>query len=328
MPIRKPPFSLVLLAILAGACGGSTSKASSAISAPPASSVVATPVQVAHTSDGTVGYRTVGHGPTLLMIMGTGASMDEWPADFVDSLAQKYRVITFDNAGVGKTSPLPGISPLPGKLTISAMADQTDAFIHSLHLGKVCVLGWSLGGMVAEALAALHPTDVSKLILDATYPGNGKWTIPSASEISSLLNPKSGIQGEETEFPPDQWKEIPVYNSQMINYPRIYAASPTVTSAQSQADLAWVLGQDPAGMRVDTIKIPTLIGDGADDELTPVGNAYTLHTMIAHSKLVVYPDADTSSCSKMPPTGQRRSRRSSHDEQVCERVTTPGSTLR
>ncbi len=291
MPIRKSPFCLVLLAIVAGACGGSTPKASSAISAPPAPSVAASPVQVAHTSDGAVGYRTVGHGPTLVMIMGTGASMDEWPADFVDSLAQQYRVIIFDNAGVGKTSPLSGISPLPGKLTISAMANQTDAFIHALRLGKVYVFGWSLGGMVAEALAVLHPTDVSKLILDATYPGNGKWTIPSGSAITSLLEPKSGIQGEETEFPPDQWKKIPFYNSQMINYPHIDAASPTVTSAQTQADLAWALGHDPAGMRVDTIKIPTLIGDGADDELTPVGNAYTLHTLIAHSKLAVYPDA-------------------------------------
>ncbi len=248
-------------------------------------------MRAVRTSDGTVGYRSVGRGPTLLMIMGTGGSMDEWPAQFVDSLAQKYRVITFDNAGVGKTSSLPGISPVPGTLAISAMADQTDAFIHASHLGETYVLGWSLGGMVAQALAVLHPTDVSKLILDATYPGNGKWTIPSGSAITSLLNPKSGIEGEETEFPPDQWKEIPVYNTQMIDYPHTYTASPTVTSAQAQADLNWALGQDPAGMRVDTIKLPTLIGDGRDDELTPVGNAYTLHTMIAHSTLVVYPDA-------------------------------------
>ena len=291
VPIRRLSFVLVLVAILAVACSSSTPKASSATSPPSASSVAATPVQVVHTSDGTVGYRAVGHGQTLLMIMGTGGSMDEWPAEFVDFLAQKYRVITFDNAGVGKTSPLRGISPVPGKLTISAMANQTDAFMDATHLGKTYVLGWSLGGMVAEALAVLHPKDVSKLILDATYPGNGKWTIPSGSAITSLLNPKSGIEGEETEFPPDQWKEIPVYNSQMINYPHTYTASPTVTNAQGQADLNWALGQDPAGMRVDTITLPTLIGDGADDELTPVGNAYTLHTMIAHSALVVYPDA-------------------------------------
>ena len=291
VPIRRLSLVLVLVAGLTAACGGSVPDRSSAGSAPSAAPIAAAPVGVVHTSDGTVGYRTVGHGPTLLMIMGTGASMDEWPSEFVDSLAQRYRVITIDNAGVGKTSPLPGINPEPGSLTISAMADQTDAFIRASRLGKTYVLGWSLGGMIAQALAVLHPTDVSKLILDATFPGNGKWTIPSASSISSLLSPKRGVEGEETEYPSDHWKEIPVYNSQMIDYPHIETASPAVSSAQTEADLNWGEGLDPAGVRVDSLEFPTLIGDGADDELTPVGNAYTLHAMIPRSTLVVYPDA-------------------------------------
>ena len=49
-----------------------------------------------------------------------------------------------------------------------------------------------------------------------------------------------------------------------------------MSSAQTEADLNWGEGLDPAGVRVDSLELPTLIGDGADDELTPVGNAYTL----------------------------------------------------
>jgi pimeloyl-ACP methyl ester carboxylesterase len=70
------------------------------------------------------------------------------------------RVVMFDNSGVGRTQ------QLPASLTIDAMADQTSALIDTLGLGRPNVLGWSMGGMIAQALALLHPAQVrSGLIL-------------------------------------------------------------------------------------------------------------------------------------------------------------------
>ena len=92
-----------------GGCGSAARRLPR--SAPPPS-VVAALVRVAHTPAGGVSYRSVGAGPPLLLITGYPLSMDDWPPVFVDTLAEHYRVIIFDNAGVGQTA-LP-----PGPLTV------------------------------------------------------------------------------------------------------------------------------------------------------------------------------------------------------------------
>jgi pimeloyl-ACP methyl ester carboxylesterase len=85
------------------------------------------------------------------------------------------RVVMFDNSGVGRTQ------QLPAPLTIDAMADQTSALIDTLGLGRPNVLGWSMGGMIAQALAVLHPAQVCRLVLCATFPGTGAAVVPSAA---------------------------------------------------------------------------------------------------------------------------------------------------
>ncbi|HXR21040.1 MAG TPA: hypothetical protein VN786_00655, partial [Acidimicrobiales bacterium] len=72
--------------------------------AAPGRNVLAVPVRVAVTDDGDVGYRELGSGPPLLLIMGLGGTMDNWSASFVDGLAAAHKVVVFDNAGVGKTA--------------------------------------------------------------------------------------------------------------------------------------------------------------------------------------------------------------------------------
>jgi pimeloyl-ACP methyl ester carboxylesterase len=116
-------------------------------------------VQVIQTADGQVADRQLGKGPPLVLIMGLGGSIDDWEPAFVDALAARYRVIVFKNAGVGRTS------PLPPPLTVTAMADPTSAFISALGRGRVDVLGWSMGGMIAQALTLLHPAQVDRLVL-------------------------------------------------------------------------------------------------------------------------------------------------------------------
>ena len=106
---------MVVVAAVAGGCGSAARRPPR--STPPPS-VVAAPVQVAHTPAGGVSYRSVGAGPPLLLITGYPFSMDDWPPVFVDILAEHYRVIIFDNAGVGQTA-LP-----PGPLTVSVMAGR------------------------------------------------------------------------------------------------------------------------------------------------------------------------------------------------------------
>src|SRR6202044_2779128 len=150
------------------ACGSSTRGARTV-------SVASAAAQVAQTALGPVGYREVGSGPPLVLIMGYAGTMETWEPQFVDALALRNRCLVLANAGIGSTT------ALPSPLTIDAMANQTSALIAALGMGRPDVLGWSMGGMIAQALAVLHPAQVRRLVLCATFPGVGGVTPPQAA---------------------------------------------------------------------------------------------------------------------------------------------------
>jgi len=240
-------------------------------------SITTIPIRVIATSDGAVSYRSDGSGPALVMIMGLGASQDAWPPDLVNALAARRRVIIFDNAGIGDSA------MVHGTLTISAMAQQTAALITALHLGQPAVLGWSMGGMIAEALAILYPKDLSRLVLAATLAGDGTATpIPASSTKLSLARQL---------FPPDQVAtQFPAYLKAIHSYPHRYVhSSTTVLDAQDHAIQRWTLGTDPGGH--GAITVPTLIGDGTDDVVTRPVNAVRIAKSIPDALLLLYPDA-------------------------------------
>ncbi len=244
-------------------------------------SVVTSPVRVAHTSLGAVGYRVVGSGPPLVMIMGYPFTMEDWDPGLVDALAAHYRVVIFDNAGIGATQ-----QP-PGPLTIDAMARQTAALIYALHLSRPDVLGWSMGGMIAQALAVLDPSEVGRLVLCATFPGTGRAAVPSAT-YAALTRPR---EEQAVLFPPNQAKAWDAFVAAISGYPPAAAPSATVLAADRRAVTQWWTGKDLAGEQTATISAPTLIADGTADWVDPVANDRSLARLIPGARLVLYPDA-------------------------------------
>jgi len=179
---------------------------------------------------------------------------------------------------------------LPAPLTISAMANQTSALIATLRLGQPDVLGWSMGGMIAQALAALHPSQVRRLVLSATQAGTGgALPLPRAAAAAAASgNPVAVLA---TLFPADQTAAADAYAAGVLSYP-VHAPVPRATAlAQTGALVAWLRGADPAGPRISTIHSPTLVADGAVDALDPVANDRQLARLIAHARLVLYPGA-------------------------------------
>jgi pimeloyl-ACP methyl ester carboxylesterase len=256
-----------------GACGSSRPGATTA-------SVTSAAAQVAATTLGTVGYREVGSGPPLVLIMGYAGTMETWEPQFVDTLALHYRVVVFDNAGIGDTR------ALPSPLTVDAMANQTSALISALGLGRPDVLGWSMGGMIAQALAVLHPDQVRRLVLCATFPGVGT-VIPPQAAINDLTNGN----GLSVLFPADQPMAADAFSAGTQGYPAPAAASAAVISAQGNASLSWFHGTDAAGRKTPEISVPTLVADGAEDRLDTVSNSRTIARLIPGARLVLYPDA-------------------------------------
>ncbi len=246
-------------------------------------SIISAPVRIAHTSEGDVGYREFGSGPPLVMIMGYGGTMEAWDPRFVDALALHYKVIIFDNAGIGDTG------KLTTPLTIDAMAGQTSAFIDALGLKRPDVLGWSMGGMIAQALAVEHPSQVGRLVLCATFPGTGSIK-PSQAAINDLksANPAKVMSAL---FPSNQPAAKEGFEIATGDYPPSSSPSSAVISGQTVAVDEWFAGLDLAGQKTATISAPTLVADGAVDRLDPLPNDRRLAASIPGAQLVLYPDA-------------------------------------
>ena len=229
-------------------------------------SVATAPVRVARTGDGRVAYRTVGSGPPLVLVMGYAGSMESWDPQLVDALAHRFRVFIFDYAGIGTTS------PLRAPLSIDAMASQTSALI-----------------------TALHPAQVRRLVLRATYPGTGA-VRPPQSAVDDLNAGES--KAADLLFPPGHTATATVYSAAATVYSvatSMYLESnpapKSVVRAQANAILVAWAGRDAAVRRDRDIAAPTLVADGAHDRLVPAVNARSLAAGIAGSRLIVYKDA-------------------------------------
>ncbi len=247
-------------------------------------SITSAPVRTVHTTLGTVAYRAVGTGPPLVMITGYSATMNSWDRRLVDTLAQHHHVVIFDNAGTA------GTQGLPAPLTVDSMANQTSALVGALGLKQTDVLGWSMGSMIAQALAVLHPGQVHRLILCAGYPGNGTALPPSRATLDQF---ESGDTQEmmATLFPSDQTAAQNTYLAAISSYPSSPPVSKATARAQGQAVDQWWAGQDPAGRHTSEISVPTLIADGTADRLDPLANSHTLANLIPRATLKLYPDA-------------------------------------
>jgi pimeloyl-ACP methyl ester carboxylesterase len=115
----------------------------------------------------TYGYRRFGRlaagRPPLLLMAHFRGTIDSWDAAFIDTIAERREVILFDNSGVGRSS---GTVPA----TITQMARDAIAFADALEVTEADLLGYSIGGMIAQEFTLLRPRTVRRLILAATGP--------------------------------------------------------------------------------------------------------------------------------------------------------------
>src|SRR6516225_8215973 len=133
--------------------------------------------------DANLVYRTYGNksGTPLVLLSPLGATLDDWDPAIIDGLTKYSTVIVFDNKGVGSSS---GKTPT----TIAAMAHDATSFIKALGYSKVDLLGFSMGGFIAQEIVETEPQLVNKLILVGTGPQGSEGLSDVGNKISSIAN--------------------------------------------------------------------------------------------------------------------------------------------
>jgi pimeloyl-ACP methyl ester carboxylesterase len=267
---------------LALACALLTAPAAAAYAAGAATA----PTQSARIGKQKIGYRSIGRGRPVVFIQGLAGTVDGWPPSFLDRVAASgHRVVVFDNEGVGRST------LRAGPLTIRRMAQNTARLVKALRLKRPDVVGWSMGGMIAQSYAVRFPKRLRRLVLLATAPGDGKATFPDADAQKTLAaGDAAALLGQL--FPADQIEARDRYISDILQrFDFNGIASPAIVLAQLGASATWLTGGDPDGAKVGRLKARSLVAGGELDGLLPIANQRHLAELIPHAKLVTYPDA-------------------------------------
>jgi pimeloyl-ACP methyl ester carboxylesterase len=242
-------------------------------------------------------YRRFGResGVPLVCITNYRQGMDNHDPLLLDGFAKDRPVILFNNRGVASSS---GETPD----TIEAMADDTAAFIDSLKLPEVDVLGSSIGGYTAIAFVLRHPQLVRRLILVGTAPrGQVPRTDARVDQVGG--RPVIGLEGflflGFTQSNASQAAGRASWDRQMVAEEQRRGhgldVDPPTTSqtqkAQYAAILDWRQIKGERFAELKTIKQPTLIVNGSNDMMVPTENSWIMSQNIPLAQLIVYPDS-------------------------------------
>ncbi len=238
----------------------------------------------------TFAYRELGlqDGIPLVLLNHWGAVLDNFDPRIVDGLARKHRIIAIDYRGIGSSG---GVAPV----TIGEMASDTIALIRALGLEQVNLLGFSLGGFVAQDVVLQAPNLVRKLILTGTGPAGGKgidrvggisWPL-ILKGLLTLRDPKTYLFFTSTQNGRAAAKAF-LERLKERKVGRDKEPTPRAFLRQLKAIKAW--GQQ-APQDLSGVRIPILIANGDNDIMVPTELSEDLARRLPHAQLILYKDA-------------------------------------
>ena len=219
----------------------------------------------------------------LILIMGWGGTTEWWDSAMIEELAKQYKVVIFDNRGIGKTDK-PEL-----KYTVKMFADDTVGLMNKLDIQKTHLLGISMGGMIAQEIAINYPNRIEKLILCSTHSG--------MSFVSKILTKILLFFGKRRMKDPEKGTELLIsllFTEDFINNSRDkideiraeFTDSPT-----SQEDFArqfHAVEKFKTRKRLKNLDKPTLIMHGKKDALISYKESLKLVDLIPYAKLALF----------------------------------------
>ena len=213
-------------------------------------------------------------------------TLDNWDPLILDGLAEEREIIIFDNVGVGNSS---GTTPE----SVAEMTKDAVAFIHALGLKKIDVLGFSLGGFIAQVLGQNYPNLVRKIIIVGAAP-QGVKVLEGFADLIGRAMQKEPAELFQFIF----FTESKVSRQKgMATLQRLFSrtedrdkeATQQAVMAQIKAIMHW--GSDPVSIDLKKIKQPVLIIQGSNDEMMDSDNSYQLFKSLPNAVLTYYPDS-------------------------------------
>ena len=247
-------------------------------------------------------YRRFGKsgGVPLVFNQHFTGTMDHWDPLVTDGFAKEREVILFDNAGISSSS---GEVPT----SVEGMAANAVAFIKALGLKRVDVLGFSLGGLVAQEITLQAPDLVRRLVLVGTGPRSGEG-------MTSLTPEAQEIFGATYDQPDHLWLSVFFTSSEtsqaagreylkrfrLRTANRDAEANEKVAPAQLEALAKWGAARENPFDYLKVIRQPTLVINGDNDVIIYTINSYILQQNIPNAQLILYPDANHGSQYQYP----------------------------
>ncbi len=242
-----------------------------------------------------IAYKTFGSGEPLIMCIGYSANMDLWSTKVIEILQTKYRVIVFDYRGMGLST------NSDSTISISSLANDISALLCELSIDKTHVLGWSMGGYVAQMFAVNYPEKVSKLVLYATNCGDTLVVNPSQEIIDILENPAATPMERLGLLFPDEW---------LATHPEPWIFLPNATEPynfetigmQYLAIQEWLTPGGGSAGHLNTLKMPVLVICGDNDKVVPSQNSSDLAGLIKTSTIIKVHDSGHGLMYQLPET--------------------------
>lgn len=231
-------------------------------------------------------YRRVGKGQPLLVLNGFAATSSDWDPSFTDRLASANELILLNNRGLG------GSTDDGRPFDIAKLAADAARVIETLGVERISVMGWSMGGFIAQAFAVNHADRVDKLVLLSTDPGGVEADL-AASDIWSALLDTSGTPNEQARrllfllFPNDIAESFYRRFGGLVGAARAQLSA-ELLNRQAAAMDAWHR-YNGLTSKLKKIRAPVLIATGTDDIVIPSSNALKLVNAIPGAWLAQFP---------------------------------------
>jgi pimeloyl-ACP methyl ester carboxylesterase len=246
--------------------------------------------ELAVTPSGSMAFRRAGPRgelPLLLCIRFRG-TIDDWDPALLTVLASDRDVVVFDGPGIGHSAGA-------AASTVAEMAAGALELVSALDLRAVDLLGWSLGGFVAQSIALTHPALVGRLIIAGSKPG----PVPGAPARDPKVGKVAGKPVNDAEdllylfFPPSpKGRAAGVASLERISAtPDPAVVSSAAVHAQSAALMSWSSGAESAWDRLEELEMPILIAAGAQDRLMDAYHSYAMIRRLPNANLLIYGDA-------------------------------------